>query len=223
MELKDLFSVPLFCINLSSEVEQNNIANYLCMLRSVDKKNFGYLDGLSNTGWHSSQWTQHTAPTELKWFVESVGKLFDSSFQLLLDRHVWPNTRSVSAIDKDWAIWSTINLRGDFNLKHVHTSMWRDTWSLVYYVSVPEDMNGGEIRFTNPNLADRCSTGTTLGKLGAQTMYAKIKPVSGDLFIFPGWLEHDVLPFSTFGQRIVLAANIGVKNISSHKNLVAKS
>ena len=121
----------------------------------------------------------------------------------------------IDKIDTDMVLWSVMNLAGDYNLRHIHTSNARDTWSCVLYVSVPEEREGGEIRFFNPNLAHRCSIGTTLGRLGGPGMFRKIKPRTGDLIVFPGWLEHDVLPFEGEAPRVVVAANLGIHHLET--------
>lgn len=215
MKMIELFSVPFFHRQLNISNEHTRLLHFLGAQRSHSEHTFDYRHGLSNTGWHSEQWTERTAPDELLWLIEHFEHFLSTSLQTLLDHHLAPGTRTITAIEKEIVMWSTTNVRDDFNLKHVHTSAWRDTWSVVYYVAVPEDMQGGELRFTNPNLADRCSLGTLLSKYGAQTMYKTIKPSTGDLFLFPGWLEHDVLPFDAAGQRVVVAANIGIKSMTA--------
>ncbi|WP_282045863.1 putative 2OG-Fe(II) oxygenase [Roseibium album] len=210
-----LFDVPFFTANLDDAVDRLGLLDSLRYIREHDasETKLDYRVGLSNTGWHSTQWTEDTAPKQVGSLIPVFRQMLHQAIECLLEEHLGKDTRVIEFLDGEMTLWAVINGDGDINLRHVHVSPYRDTWSMVYYVDVPEDLNGGQIRFFNPNLAYRCSIGSTLARYGAATIQKTIAPRSGDLFIFPGWLEHDVLPFWGRHERTVLAANIGIRSL----------
>jgi len=207
------FGVPVCRMRVEDDHRLATLANFLLEKERLDPKRRNYSNGYSNTGWHSEQWSLGAAPAEMGWvtsyFHDSLRKCLDELFSAELGNR----TCLVEHIGVDLVFWSVVNKLGDFNLRHVHTSNARDTWSCVLYVSTPPAGSGGEIRFFNPNLAHRCSIGTTLQKLGGQGMYKKIEPATGDLIFFPGWLEHDVMPVTCDEKRVIVAANFGITRL----------
>jgi uncharacterized protein (TIGR02466 family) len=102
--------------------------------------------------------------------------------------------------------WINVNHAGDFNMLHSHPGSFL---SAVYYVRVPRAMKGGEIFFHDPRgpVVAMYETpeielpwvGTGLG--------IPFQPATGQLFLFPAWLEHRVERFEGSGARISIAFN----------------
>lgn len=175
-ELDGLFSVPFLRGRLDAPEELASLARALGLMRDMGGISLDYRVGFSNTGWHSPQWGAETLPTELTWLYEQFDLFLRAGMQRLLDANHAFAGKPLRTLETEFVMWSVINRPSDYNLRHVHTSRWRDTWSIVCYPFVPADIEGGEIRLFNPNLAYRCSQGTTLSRLGAELMYKKIAP-----------------------------------------------
>jgi len=102
--------------------------------------------------------------------------------------------------------WINVNGPGDFNVLHCHPGCFL---SAVYYVKVPREMKGGEIVFRDPRgpaVAMYETPGIDLPWVGAGTGIP-FTPTTGQLLLFPSWLEHRVEPFEGTGERISIAFN----------------
>ena len=102
--------------------------------------------------------------------------------------------------------WININREGNSNVRHCHPGCFV---SAVYYVKVPPNMKGGEIAFHDPRgpaVAMYETPGIDLPWVG-NGMGIPFSPVTGQLLIFPSWLEHRVAPFTGAGERISIAFN----------------
>ncbi len=102
--------------------------------------------------------------------------------------------------------WINVNRAGDCNVLHCHPGCFV---SAVYYVKVPADMKGGEIRFRDPRgpaVAMYETPGIDLPWVGSG-LGIPFSPATGQLLIFPAWLEHSVDRFEGPGDRISIAFN----------------
>jgi hypothetical protein len=81
--------------------------------------------------------------------------------------------------------WFNVNEPGNYNDWHRH---FNDCYAAVIYIKVPE--NSGNIEFRENDV------------------YRQITPQEGKLIVFPGTLEHRVLPNLSNDIRISLATNI---------------
>jgi len=102
--------------------------------------------------------------------------------------------------------WININRAGDSNVLHCHPGCFV---SAVYYVTVPQDMKGGQIFFRDPRgpaVAMYETPGIELPWVGTG-VGIPFSPGAGHLLLFPSWLEHYVEPFEGEGERISIAFN----------------
>ena len=102
--------------------------------------------------------------------------------------------------------WINVNCAGDFNLLHCHPGCFL---SATYYVKVPPDIQGGEIVFHDPRgpaVAMYETPGIDLPWVGMGAGIPFV-PATGQLLLFPSWLQHRVEPFQGSGERISLAFN----------------
>lgn len=102
--------------------------------------------------------------------------------------------------------WINVNRVGDYNVLHCHPGCFL---SAVYYVRVPQPMKGGEIVFRDPRgpaVAMYETPGIELPWVGSGTG-VPFSPTTGQLLLFPAWLEHRVEPFEGAGERISIAFN----------------
>lgn len=96
-------------------------------------------------------------------------------------------------------LWMVEQKAGDFNPVHQHGGLLAG----IIYLQVPPECDimtkEGCLEFLfgrhNPMTADFCGQRT-------------IKPVPGDLYIFPAWLQHVVYPFKGEGSRICMPFNV---------------
>jgi len=103
--------------------------------------------------------------------------------------------------------WINVNRAGDFNVLHCHPGCFL---SAVYYVKVPQEMKGGEISFRDPRgpvVAMYETPGIDLPWVGSG-MGIPFTPTTGQLLIFPAWLEHRVERFEGPTERISIAFNV---------------
>ncbi|QDP01331.1 putative 2OG-Fe(II) oxygenase [Thalassotalea sp. PS06] len=99
--------------------------------------------------------------------------------------------------------WSIQNRTGGFHLPHIHS---KGLFSAVYYVKIPEQVaqsdeaeSSGYLGFGKPDLP-------------VDLEYDhKVKPVAGELVIFPSFFWHGTLPFTDDSERIVVAFDLNVK------------
>ena len=102
--------------------------------------------------------------------------------------------------------WLNVNRQGDSNVLHCHPGSFV---SGVYYVKVPEEMRGGEIRFRDPRgpaVAMYETPGIDLPWVGSGIGIPAV-PVAGRVLLFPSWLQHGVSRFEGSGERISVAFN----------------
>ena len=100
--------------------------------------------------------------------------------------------------------WININSKNSFHYKHPHPL---SLFVAVYYVKVPQ--NSGNIVLHNPqinyhiNMAPHMIESYNTFNSSTYSIY----PKEGQLLIFPGWLEHEVLPSDTDEERISISFN----------------
>jgi uncharacterized protein (TIGR02466 family) len=102
--------------------------------------------------------------------------------------------------------WINVNRTGDKNVLHCHPGCFL---SGTYYVKIPSDMQGGEIVFRDPRgpaVAMYETPGIELPWVGSGSGIP-FTPTTGQVLIFPAWLEHRVDQFQGTGDRISIAFN----------------
>lgn len=99
--------------------------------------------------------------------------------------------------------WMNANPPGGFNAPHTHPGAH---WSGVYYVSQPETETGnsGMIEFLDPR-----SDLPNWRILGAPALRPKkkLRPMPGEMILFPSFLMHWVYPNEADSERISIAFN----------------
>jgi len=100
--------------------------------------------------------------------------------------------------------WININQKGHFNYSHDHPG---SLFSCVYYVKGGDDK--GALEFKTPITPHTYTISDELvGSFNAFTGHAMvIPPVTGDLLIFPAWLQHRVNMSQSDEDRISIAFN----------------
>ena len=99
--------------------------------------------------------------------------------------------------------WTAINHKGDAHHLHTHPNT---VFSCVYYVQA----NSGDFQIKMPVSRIQEGYGFSYDVLqnnifNSSTYNASVK--TGDIIIFPGWLEHQALPNEDESPRIILGTN----------------
>lgn len=104
--------------------------------------------------------------------------------------------------------WYVIMKQGDFHMLHSHEGAGRE-FSGSIYLEVPDNLE-----FPQGNI-------TWIMGNSDQTMrwshYSHI-PKVGDCFIWPAWLKHDVYPFRSEQERVMISFNTGIIDKENHGN-----
>ena len=105
--------------------------------------------------------------------------------------------------------WSAVNHKGDAHHLHLHPNT---VFSCVYYAQA----NSGDFQIKMP--MSRIQDGYNFSYkilqnniFNSRTYNASVK--TGDILIFPGWLEHQALPNEDDAPRIIIGTNYFVKGI----------
>lgn len=193
--LESLFATPLWrqALPIATPDFLARVRAYVMALKSKDigvkRSNYG--------GWHSSgdlfATSDETITALADALLAAVGQM--AYFQVKDHR---PHCSIEVAFASD--AWANVSGVGDFNKPHTHPGVM---WSGVFYVDPgecdPKPADNGKIEFIDPrpgtmNLTKR-----------------KIRPVAGQLLIFPAWLMHYVNPFRGRGERISIAFNANAR------------
>ena len=107
--------------------------------------------------------------------------------------------------------WININNRGGFNYSHTHPGRF---FSCVYYVKGGQ--NKGNIEFTTPIVAHGYTIHNEMvSQFNAYTGNALALPaITGELIVFPSWLDHHVKQNNTDEDRISIAMNSAIERIA---------
>lgn len=188
-----LFSTPLFHFQFPEHQALNEA------LVAESKKMRAASDGVKKSnkgGWHSE------------------GNIFDSDapsikvLRALSVESIEKATKKISRADLSTLSmklfgWMNSNPPGGYNAPHTHPGAH---WSGVYYVTQPdvEDGRSGMIEFLDPR-----SDLPNWRLLDAPAFQLKktLRPMPGDLLLFPSYLVHWVYPNDTDAERISVAFN----------------
>jgi uncharacterized protein (TIGR02466 family) len=189
-----LFSTPLFRFKLDgAEALNAELLEEGGRLRSqssgVSKSNRG--------GWHSSgNLFENNSPCIQRLRSEAEKAVLDATQNI-------GAKADVGALGLKLFAWMNANPPGGFNAPHTHPGAH---WSGTYYVSQPEVEEGssGRIEFLDPR--------TDLPNwrlLQAPAFNAKkaIRPMPGEMILFPSYLVHWVYPNETAEERVSIAFN----------------
>ena len=97
--------------------------------------------------------------------------------------------------------WGAIYSKGNYTKRHEH---WPQVWSWVYNVECCEDCS--PLVFDDVYIAHK----HTSPKLRRTSHKHSIRPKSGNMILFPGWIRHSVPEHQCDHDRIILAGNLGV-------------
>ncbi len=107
--------------------------------------------------------------------------------------------------------WANLNRRGDYNRSHTHSG---NHWSGVYYVdpgeAVADRPLSGTIELIDPRPAVNVYDIPNVPQVSTWT----IRPEAGMMLLFPSWLRHGVLPYEGTKERLTVAFNIRIHELT---------
>jgi uncharacterized protein (TIGR02466 family) len=100
--------------------------------------------------------------------------------------------------------WAMVMRRGDYTTLHDHGEAH---WSVVYFADAgePSGERAGVLAFVDPRRGGRPG-----GVLRVGTTF-EVRPSTGMLVVFPGWLQHFVHGYDGDRPRVSISANITVE------------
>ena len=105
-------------------------------------------------------------------------------------------------------MWANVNPNQAFNMPHDHAGN-NNFLSFVYYVDV--DTINGHIAFQNEKPSSKFFNLPKMQDTELNSTDVNIDVRSGDLIIFPCWLNHYTYPNRSDSNRITIAGNIRVE------------
>lgn len=107
-------------------------------------------------------------------------------------------------------LWFSSNSNGGFNQIHNHAGAFV---SGTFYVKVPK--NAGEIVFYRNHFEEYAITGAApiVQHTAISGSTCRYDPREGRLIMFPGYLQHAVMPTDGDNERISISFNMGVTNV----------
>lgn len=191
-----LFPIPIFEFKIQNHESLNSeLEKYIYKLKRDDPKGMN----LSNSGgWHSPYFNIRETEV-LKNFVKII---YGYLHEIITKEYGWEFKSEKVFIE---AMWSIINKKDSYNLRHVHPNCML---SAAYYVKAKK--NCGKIQFWDPTEAKimRHPFVSKFTELSIESI--KFEPEEGTLFIFPAYLHHAVEKNLSEDDRIVISFNVDI-------------
>ena len=185
--------VPIFINFLATEtlrIDNHRIEKFCYALKESSSGRV-----VSNGG----GWQSHDVDLSAPDLQELIGTVTDKLNEL--HRHFNFSNSMRQSIDEAWV---NINKKGNFNYAHNHPGKF---FSCVYYVK--GGLKKGNIDFTTPVEAHAYTIHNHM--VAAHNSFTghalSIPPITGELLIFPAWLNHVVRQNETDEDRISIALN----------------
>jgi len=190
------FPQPIFQYKVKNYKTHNeDLSKYIYDLYENDK------EGLARSnrgGWHSKPFNlKEKDKPPFNFFMEIQSYVADT-----FKEYGWRYTPGKVSLTEMWAI---INKKNNFNLEHTHPNNYL---SAAYYVKAPE--NCGSFNVSNPNQVAKERIAISDKRTEFNQNIAQIKPVAGDLLLFPAYLPHSVGMNLSEEDRIVISFNIDI-------------
>ena len=201
------FPTPISC-RVIPEADTVNQRLQRIILERMDES--GGVRKSNVNGWHSEedlfQWPNPEVAQLLEWIGQAVKSMTVFT----------TGAEKVSGEIDAWG-WANVSWPGSYNKPHIHPD---SMWSGVYYVdagTTPEEhQDSGLLEFLDPR------SGIDILKIPGMPFSGsfKMRPSTGMMVLFPGWLYHFVNPYQGEGMRISIAFNVRVLETNLPKKYV---
>lgn len=104
--------------------------------------------------------------------------------------------------------WGNISVAGDWNPVHKHTGMVSGVGYLQLPDGIEEEWENGDHDPSAGMIQFLCGIPAEFNVQGL-----RIKPRVGDIYFFPAWLQHEVYPFRSAGERWSFSFNTSIQNL----------
>ncbi len=202
-EVRRLFTTPMLSAMVNEAAVINASLRTIILLKAYECEGVA----LSNAGgWQS-------AGDFLDWSGDMGRQLIDTAVRLAGGFTGLQSESGLAMGGPDWRInaWANVNRPGDANHRHHHPGAF---WSGVYWVDAGDEDQGGELELCDPR-------GVLPAFYAPQLRYAIpgclsaggsdfLNPRTGQMILFPAWLEHAVRPYRGTRPRISVAFNLSV-------------
>ena len=197
-KIHKIFSTPIFQYEINNYKEINiELSKYIYEIYESDKEG---IERSNIKGWHSKSF---------KFEKDNIANNFIKSIhghikEVIVDGYGWEYIPEKIGVTEMWAI---INSKGAYNQMHNHTNSYL---SASYYVKAPD--KSGNIEFFDPNEVKKFRHPKIKNRTDLSAFGYSIKPIEGNLLIFPSYLYHSVGKNLSDEDRIIVSFNIDIKN-----------
>jgi len=203
------------CTNLVREIELNCPANFES-LESFNQAIAQHIRNdpslLSTPTSKSTEGGDQTGELNLRdGELADLGELFNGAIGQIVEAYIADDLKDhplMASASNDWSLraWGTLLRSEGRQIAHMHPLGWL---SGVYYVSLPDQLDAsddeaGWLEFGCP--PERFFRNT-------EPEVRRYQPVAGKLIIFPSWLWHRTIPFTSDQDRISIAFDVIPKSM----------
>tara|TARA_R100000700_G_C3160341_1_gene136580 strand:+ start:345 stop:989 length:645 start_codon:yes stop_codon:yes gene_type:complete len=135
-------------------------------------------------------------------FFSDMFKMYDHALQ------DWTGDRNIIAGGGEMynleSLWANFQGPGDFNPPHSHGG----ALSWVIYLQIPDELIEENKQYKGTSAGPGGITFTYGDGPREVITYQTYLPQTGDMYIFPAWLQHWVYPFKSDVERISVSGNV---------------
>ena len=144
------------------------------------------------------------------YFVENTRHIFSKYIDVLIKDWHPTGKYDFSTVELD-KFWVNFMKAGEFNPMHTHSGQISFVIFLKVDPQINEEHNNTVCNHSGPGVLEFHYGQYLKNEIGSVTRY-EIFPTVGDMFIFPAYLQHMVVPFkSKDAERISCSGNIFLK------------
>lgn len=195
------WGTPVFSLGWPDSRSLNRELKKLILDRRADRQG---LKKSNQGGWHSSEDLLTWPSPHIKVLQDRIIEGFRRATEHTSKGQGYNGQLQLTA-------WANVNEEGHSNETHNHPQC---AWSGVYYVDAAVSSGGpndsGMLHFLDP----RGGAGMSGDYFGVFGKSRELQPESGKMILFPSWLYHGVRPYRGPGERISVAFNIALLDLT---------
>lgn len=200
LDRRALFATPVCVFELADAQPNAEIASRL----TEDRQRSAGIVRSNVGGWHSTpELAQRDEPCFRELFQAIVDRVSVVVGMLAEDL----GQPMPVPLRYDVHAWATIMGDGDYTTVHDHGDAH---WSIVYYVDAgepaPEHPDSGVLVLVDPRRGGRAAP-----RIDLFPSRFHIRPQTGNLVVFPAWLQHFVHAYRGTRPRIAISANLTMR------------
>lgn len=201
----ELFPTKIFKKQIDVDYDKDAVLDYLTKYLEMVKPNTGDLSGNAK-GTHDVNKDMHLAPV-MKPIVDFANRCIAEYWDQLEYSSDWHPTI--------YQMWCNTYFNTGYARAHNHSPF---PMSGVFYFNKPAT---GNIYFVDPNEKLLAMQPLNQDRRHVHN-YKEVEVTTGDLILFPGFLDHGTLPNETDEPRIILGMDISFKGLSLYQRLQKK-